>query len=246
MHLQDLQPDAAINLGMVKSPILIRGFKFLETVAYRGAWRISSVSGGMLDVLRKRGVPEAKLRYFPNGTNPAVEVPSGRFRALNRFDADKFLVVYSGNLGVKQGLHQLILAARQVRNPGVLLIICGEGAEKKRLLEMAARIGNVWFKGVLEIKDYKEMLAHADLIVVSVISGSGSAFFPSKFLSACSAGRPVVAILVTSIQNLQPSSKQIAAGLLFGRAISKALHDGWKSYPTIAGNWNQWGEPPSS
>ena len=190
MHLQDLQPDAAINLGMVKSPILIRGFKFLETVAYRGAWRISSVSGGMLDVLRKRGVPEAKLRYFPNGTNPAVEVPSGRFRALNRFDADKFLVVYSGNLGVKQGLHQLILAARQVRNPGVLLIICGEGAEKKRLLEMAARIGNVWFKGVLEIKDYKEMLADADLIVVSVISGSGSAFFPSKLLSACSAGRP--------------------------------------------------------
>jgi len=194
MHLQDLQPDAAINLGMVKSSILIRAFKFLESVAYRGAWRISAVSGGMLDVLRKRGVPAAKLRYFPNGTNPAAEVPCGRFRALNRFDADKFLVVYSGNLGVKQGLHHLIFAARQVRNPAVQLIICGEGAEKKRLLELAAGIRNVWFRGVLEIKDYKEMLADADLMVASVVSRSGSSFFPSKLLSACSAGKPVVAI----------------------------------------------------
>jgi len=194
MHLQDLQPDAAINLGMVKSSILIRAFKFLEAVAYRGAWRISGVSGGMLEVLRKRGVPEAKLRYFPNGTNPAAKVPSGRFRALNRFDADAFLVVYSGNLGVKQGLQQLILAARHLRNPAVQVIICGEGAEKKRLLEMAAGIRNVWFKGVLEIKEYKEMLADADLMVVSLLSGSGSSFFPSKLLSACSAGKPVVAI----------------------------------------------------
>ena len=148
----------------------------------------------MLDVLRKRGVPEAKLRYFSNGTNPAAEVPSGRFRAQNRFGADKFLVVYSGNLGVKQGLQHLIFAARQVRDPAVQVIICGDGVEKKLLLETAAGIRNIWFRGVLEIEDYKEMLADADLMVVSLASGSGSSFFPSKLLSACSAGKPVVAI----------------------------------------------------
>ena len=35
LHLQDLQPDAAINLGMVKSPVLIRALKTLESIAYR-------------------------------------------------------------------------------------------------------------------------------------------------------------------------------------------------------------------
>ena len=77
-HLQDLQPDSAINLGMVKSPLLIRVFKTLESLAYRGAWRISGVSGGMLGVLLKHGVPEAKLRHFPNGTEPVYPGAEGK------------------------------------------------------------------------------------------------------------------------------------------------------------------------
>ena len=195
LHLQDLQPDAAVSLGMVKSTILIRALKNLESIAYQGAWRISAISEGMLDILRKRGVPEAKLRYFPNGTDPAIRAPKGRFRAVNRFDPEHFLVVYAGNLGVKQGLQHLILTMRSVRNPAIQLVICGDGAEKERLLAMAATdLQNVWFKGVLEPNDYREMLVDADLMVISLVSGSGTAFFPSKLLSACSAGKPVLAL----------------------------------------------------
>jgi colanic acid biosynthesis glycosyl transferase WcaI len=195
LHLQDLQPDAAVGLGLVKSSGLIRVLKNLESIAYQGAWRISTISGGMLDILRKRGVPEAKLRYFPNGTDPAMPAPKGRFRAVNRFDPEHFLVVYAGNLGVKQGLQHLIVTMRSVRNPAIQLIICGEGAEKERLLAMATTgLRNVWFKGVLEPNDYREMLVDADLMVVSLVSGSGTSFFPSKLLSACSAGKPVLAI----------------------------------------------------
>ncbi len=194
LHLQDLQPDAAINLGMVKSPFLIRAFKVLESFAYRGAWRISSISAGMLDILRKRGADESKLRYFSNGTEPFLEVPKGRFRVANRFHPEKFLVVYSGNLGVKQGLQQLIEAMRAVRNPSIQLVVCGEGAEKNRLLESAVGLQNVWFKGVQDPVDYNSMLTDADLMVVSLASGSGTSFFPSKLLSACAAGKPVLAI----------------------------------------------------
>ncbi len=194
LHLQDLQPDSAINLGMVKSPLLIRVFKILESLAYQGAWRISGVSGGMLSVLLKHGVPEAKLRHFPNGTEPLTQAAKGRFRARNRFDDEKFLVIYSGNVGVKQGLRQLIAAIQQVRNPAVQIVICGDGAEKQLLLQLAVGVPNLWFKGTLDNKDYREMLADADLMVVSLVSGSGNSFFPSKLLSACAAGKPVVAI----------------------------------------------------
>jgi len=194
LHLQDLQPGAAINLGMVKSGLLIRVFRTLESIAYQGAWLISGVSHGMLGVLQKQGVPETKLRYFPNGTDPLLQVRKGKFRELNRFNAENFLVVYSGNIGVKQGLQQLIMAIRRVKNPAVQIVICGDGAAKQALLEMAAGVRNVWFKGTLEANDYREMLADADLMVVSLVSGSGNSFFPSKLLSACSAGKPVVAI----------------------------------------------------
>jgi colanic acid biosynthesis glycosyl transferase WcaI len=60
LHLKDLQPDAAINLGMVKSPVLVGALKTLESIAYGGAWRISAISAGMLDILRKRGAEESK------------------------------------------------------------------------------------------------------------------------------------------------------------------------------------------
>jgi colanic acid biosynthesis glycosyl transferase WcaI len=148
----------------------------------------------MLGVLLKHGVPEAKLRYFPNGTEVVVQAPKGRFRALNSFDPGKFLVVYSGNIGIKQGLRQLIAAIRQVKNPVVQIVICGDGADKKSLLQLGLGVPNLSFKGTLEIKDYREMLADADLMVVSLVSGSGSSFFPSKLLSACAAGKPVMAI----------------------------------------------------
>jgi colanic acid biosynthesis glycosyl transferase WcaI len=194
LHIQDLQPDAAINLGMLKSTFLIRGLKTLESIAYRGAWRISAISGGMMDILRKRGADEAKLRYFPNGTDPITEAPTGRFRAAIRLNPQAFLVVYSGNLGVKQGLEHLILAMRSVLNPDIKLIICGEGAAKRRLRTTAAGMQNVFFKGVLDPVEYREMLAEVDLMVVSLASGSGNSFFPSKLLSACAAGKPVLAI----------------------------------------------------
>jgi putative colanic acid biosynthesis glycosyltransferase WcaI len=148
----------------------------------------------MLDVLRKRGAEECKLRYFPNGTDRVLHSAKGRFRALNRFSPDTFLVVYSGNLGVKQGLERLILAMRLVTNPRIQLIVCGEGPAKQHLLVSAAGLRNVWFEGLQEPANYKEMLVDADLMVVSLASGSGNSFFPSKLLSACAAGKPVLAI----------------------------------------------------
>jgi colanic acid biosynthesis glycosyl transferase WcaI len=194
LHLQDLQPDAAINLGMVKSPILVGALKTLESIAYGGAWRISAISAGMLDILRKRGAEESKLKYFSNGTDPIVQVVRGRFRALNRFDLEKFLVIYSGNLGVKQGLGHLILAMRSVVNPAIQLIICGDGVEKEHLLELAGGLENICFKDVQDPTEYKQMIVDSNLMVVSLASGSGNVFFPSKLLSACAAAKPVLAI----------------------------------------------------
>jgi putative colanic acid biosynthesis glycosyltransferase WcaI len=194
MHIQDLQPDAAIRLGMVRSKALIDFFRRAEYTAYRGAWRASAISHGMLEALRVRGVPEDKLLYFPNGVQLPGPASVGRFREVNRFGADKFLVVYSGNLGVKQGLQKLIDASKILRNRSIELIICGEGAEKKRLLAAAVGLPNVWFKGLLDDQSYQEMLADADLMVIPLVAGSGNSFFPHKLLSSCAAGKPVLAV----------------------------------------------------
>ena len=194
IHIQDLQPDAAIGLGMVRSRALINFLRRVEFTAYGGAWRVSAISRGMLEALRERGVSEEKLIYFPNGVDAPRPVKVGRFRTLNRFGADRFLVVYSGNIGVKQGLETLIAAAKMLTNRSIELIVCGEGAEKKRLSTAANGLQNVCFNGLLDAQAYQEMLVDADLLIIPLVPGSGNSFFPHKLLSSCAASKPVLAV----------------------------------------------------
>jgi colanic acid biosynthesis glycosyl transferase WcaI len=66
-HVQDLQPDAAIGLGMLKKGWLTRVLYALETFAYEKAFRVSGISHGMVEAFRKKGVPRGKTVFFPNG-----------------------------------------------------------------------------------------------------------------------------------------------------------------------------------
>jgi colanic acid biosynthesis glycosyl transferase WcaI len=194
LHLQDLQPDAAINLGMIRSVAMIRVLRAAESAAYDGAWRISVITTGMKDVLCQRGVDQEKLFCFPNGTYPMKCADRGKFRQEHGIDRESFLVLHSGNIGVKQGLEHLIASVRFVSNRRFQLLICGEGAEKTRLLAVANGMRNVRFVALREADDYGEMLADADLMIVSLASSSGNSFFPSKLFSACAAGKAIVAI----------------------------------------------------
>jgi colanic acid biosynthesis glycosyl transferase WcaI len=194
LHLQDLQPDAAIHLGMIRSPRFIRVLRTAELAGYRGAWRISVITSGMRDLLSKRGVAGEKLILFPNGTYPREPAVEGKFRVAYSLNKASFLVVYSGNIGVKQGLHNVVESFRHVRNGAIQLIICGEGAEKQRLLEFASDMPNVQFADLLEGEEYNKMLKDANLMIVTLAPGSGSSFFPSKLFSACAAGKAIVAI----------------------------------------------------
>ena len=194
LHLQDLQPDAAIHLGMIRSARFIQVLRTAESAGYRGAWRLSVMSSGMQDRLCKRGVAREKLILFPNGTYPEEPALKGEFRVAYSVNRASFLVVYSGNIGVKQGLHNVVESLRHVRNDAVQLIICGEGAEKQRLLEFASDMPNVRFADLLEGEDYNKMLTDANLMIVTLAPGSGSSFFPSKLFSACAAGKAIVAI----------------------------------------------------
>jgi colanic acid biosynthesis glycosyl transferase WcaI len=194
LHLQDLQPDAAIHLSMIRSARFIRALRTVESAGYRGAWRISVITSGMRDLLCKRGVAREKLVLFPNGTYPGEPAVEGEFRVAYSVNRASFLVVYSGNIGVKQGLHNVVESFRHVRNDAIQLIICGEGAEKQRLVEFASDMPNVRFADLLEDEDYNKMLTDANLMIVTLAPGSGSSFFPSKLFSACAAGKAIVAI----------------------------------------------------
>ncbi len=210
-HVQDLQPDAALGLGMIKPGLSVKLLYVLEKWSYGWAALVSGISGGMIDAYRRKGVPDAKIYLFPNwipdeppmnGTTQvgqsdlhgsgATEAAAS-FRREYGIAAQTPLIAYSGNVGMKQGLEVAIEAARG----GVAhWAICGEGAAKPALeaaIAADAQSGARLYP--LQPDDrYRALLREADVSLITQQKGTGQFFFPSKLLSILQYGRPVLAV----------------------------------------------------
>ena len=198
-HVQDLQPDAALGLGMLKSWPLARILYAMESFSYWTAARVSGISKGMLRAIFKKGVRKEKRVYFPNGIAipGPEEFPGGHsFRTIHGFYRDDFIALYSGNLGVKQGLDIVVEAARLLQNHHIKFILCGAGSDLDRLqaLVKEAALQNIVFLPLQSEADYAEMLCAADLCVITQQKGAGQSFFPSKLLNPLAFGRPVLTV----------------------------------------------------
>lgn len=206
VHVQDLQPDAAVGLGMLKPGLFTRFLYAMERFAYAGAWRVSGISAGMLRAFTEKGVPVEKQVYFPNPVTlpPAIGEMAVKQEAARHWKKkfgwpeDALLLVYAGNMGVKQGLGFIIeVMARLPENTALRLILCGDGADRPRLEEMAGAIPKTSLIGWLPVlpgEDYQRLLEGTDLALITQQAGSGAAFFPSKLLTAAAHGLPVLAV----------------------------------------------------
>ncbi|AHF92568.1 glycosyl transferase family 1 [Opitutaceae bacterium TAV5] len=206
-HVQDLQPDAAVGLGMLRRGWLVRALYGLERLAYAKAAMVSGISQGMMAAFYRKGVPAEKRSLLPNWLRLAPAPASGR---KNRADARRFfgvaddalLAVYAGNLGRKQGLEIVIEAAALLRTlppagaARVALIIAGDGAARSGIEQcLRAHPGvNVQLLPLLDDDDYGALLGAADVALITQTGGSGQFFFPSKLISVLAAGLPVVAV----------------------------------------------------
>jgi colanic acid biosynthesis glycosyl transferase WcaI len=148
----------------------------------------------MLAAFTSKSVSAEKQLLFPNGVRLAALPERGFFRKRYGFGGDDFLAVYSGNLGVKQGLEVLVHAAAALCDARVRIVICGDGAQRETLAAQIGDARNIRLLPLLPDAEYREMLADADVALITQQPASGRAFFPSKLLNALAAARPIVAV----------------------------------------------------
>ena len=197
-HIQDLQPDAALSLGMVKPGMLIRILQRIELFIYKHSNWVATITRGMRERLLNKGVPAEKLALYYNWIN--VEEASskqypGRFLAKHTDMKGKFLVAYAGNLGIKQGVDVLVEAAELLQNdPRFQLLIIGEGADRPRLMGIAEakRLRNLTFLPFLSPGEYTEMLSDVQVSFVAQKEKTGNVFFPSKLLGILAMSKPLL------------------------------------------------------
>lgn len=201
-NVQDIYPDIAIRLGILKDPLLISVFRELEILVYTMAKAVSVISDGFRLNLLSKGVPEAKLRVIPNFVDTDFMHPlprNNRFsekRGLN----NRFVVLFAGNVGLSQALDKILDAAALLSNyQDILFLIVGNGASKPYLVEIAGRrkLENVIFLPFLPYEDVPEMYGSSDVCLVPLKQGLAEESVPSKIFSILGAAKPLIASVDT-------------------------------------------------
>lgn len=199
VNIQDIYPDIAVALNYLTNPAAVAFFRAMEHWIYRRSERIVVISEGFRENLLAKGVPAGKIRVVPNWADPDEIVlgsSENAFRRETGAGKDEMLVLYSGGLTHNADLETVVDAAAQLRGLPVRFAIVGDGVQKQALAKKvaAAKLDNVLFYAFQPIERYGEVLAAADVTLVSLKPAATFASVPSKVYKQMAAGRPIVAI----------------------------------------------------
>jgi glycosyltransferase involved in cell wall biosynthesis len=214
----DVWPDAAIEAGVLRNPLL-RWLAFrLEASAYRHASRIVTCSPGMTERIVRKGGDRAtgwrshkykhahelwerhpvargdKISTISNSCDLDVFRPDPVRRAAVRAALgvrdEQFVVLYTGALGRSNAVDDLVQAAEQLAGDARFVWwFAGDGAEAGKLRQVAA--GRVF--GPLPRERVVELCQAADAALVTFLHAP--LFYensPNKFFDAIAAGLPVI------------------------------------------------------
>ncbi len=199
LHVQDLQLDAALRLGMLPGGMLGQVLYRIEAFLLSHATRVSTITEAMRKRVIEKGTQPERAWLFPNWADIEAVRPAPRandFRKEFGIDHETVLVLYAGGMGEKQGLELVLEAARLCADePRLQFLMAGAGGARFRLERQAAAMGlqNLRFVPVQPVERLAEMLAAGDIHLVVQRQDAADLVMPSKLTNILAAGRPCVA-----------------------------------------------------
>lgn len=201
LNVQDIFPQNAIDLGILKNPILIKFFQNIEKKAYRDADLVFVHSEGNLIFLTNR-FPEIKHKFFVlHNWIDTKEfdniIRTEYFRKLYHLE-EKFIILFAGVMGPSQGLEFVIeLASRLKKLEKLVFLFVGDGMEKRKLENIVKdkNLNNVIFYDFVSKDKYPLLVKDCDVGLVCLTNKNKTPVVPGKILGYMAAGIPVLAFL---------------------------------------------------
>ncbi len=200
-EVRDLWPEslAAVGAGS-EGTLLHRALGAVAGFLYRRARRIVVVSPAFKDhLMRYWNVPAGKIVVVENGVetglfrlDPAAQEMRKQLQLEGRF-----LICYIGTMGNAHGLDTLISAAEDLQTalPNAMFLLIGEGAEKERIVKLAAARGlaNLRFLDQQPHERIPAYISAADLCLVMLKKNElFKTVIPTKLLEYMACERPVI------------------------------------------------------
>lgn len=241
LNVQDILPEAAVRVGLMTNKLMIRFCEIIEKFAYKHATKISVIAEGFRDNLIGKGVSAKKITCIPNWVNVNFIRPLAKknaWRTAHQLD-NKFVVMYSGNIALTQGLETVIAAAAYLRHiPDISFVIIGESTALSRLQKYCLSCGadNVLLLPLQPREQLPQTLAAADVSLVVQKSNVIAFNMPSKIPLALASGRPIVGsvpAIGTAAKVIRESGGGIIVEPESPEALAAAVLEIYKN-PTLA------------
>lgn len=197
-NLQDIWPEVAVKLGMLRGRRLIAFFERMEKFIYGHSRKIFAISDEFKVNLVNKGLPPVKVEVIPNFVDIDFIRPLEKPNAFSLAHglADKFVVLYAGNVGLSQGLEVILDAAEILRDQReVVFLIIGQGTCRDELLAQAERRGlqNIKLLPFQPESDVPQVYATCDVALIPLRRGITENSVPCKTYSIMAAGKPYIA-----------------------------------------------------
>ena len=224
LNVQDLFPQSATDLGILKNRLLIRLFEGLERRIYRSADHITVHSPGNKTHVVKVGMEPDDVTVMPNWIDTEYIRPGRRYSPFTTANGlnGEFIVSFAGVLGYSQDIDVVLRAAQQLqKRENILFLIVGDGVERERLTSQAKAMAltNVRFLPMQPRSVYPSVLHVSDVCLSTLNKEVMSPVVPSKILSIMAAGKPVIACM-----NLQGDAPEIVQEARCGYAVEAGDH----------------------
>ena len=192
----DVYPDIAFELGALRrSSLAGRFFARISRAILRSSDSVIALGDAMAERLRNLGAHRVEVVH--NWADESAILPASATDRLSRVAWNwtrRFVVLYSGNLGLAHEFDTVVAAAKRLaaEMPDVLFAFVGVGPRLKEVRESALDLANVEFRDYVERSRLGDTLAAADIHLVTLRPEMVGLLVPSKIYGILAAGRPTI------------------------------------------------------
>lgn len=195
----DIYPDALKNIGITEHHPIYRLWVKWNKSLFAKAKKVITLSEGMGKVLElyvNRSQIKVIYNWSASDKLHPIEKTANPFVKQHELE-DKFIILYSGNIGYTHNVECLVDIAEYLRNdPSILFLIIGEGKKKEMIQDMVSKAQLTSFLFLTwqnkDVLPYS--LSAADVAVITLNDDTAQASVPSKTYNLLAVGAPLMCI----------------------------------------------------
>lgn len=216
--LWDIHPEVTLAAGIMRPGLITRFTAWANRVSVRSASAVVTPTDAMGRTAIALGADRNRVHVLPLWEDTDVVTPEPKDNPFSRRHglADRFVFMYSGNIGLTQGLDRYVeLAGRLSDLPGFSFVFVGDGAAKPIVEARAHALGRpgVLFLPYQARSEMRWSLASADVLFAPNLSGLTQFMLPSKVYTFMASARPFVAA-IDPASDLAATIRQLECGVV--------------------------------